>query len=299
MKHQTPAVLRRARFLSVATISLTLIGAQEALARWSYRRTLPPSQRFHTDEATAWTPLWRETLTPLHGLTFFGRRGRDRMPRGDGTAVVLVHGFLTKGYYLEPLRRWLRAIGYDARIADIGFNADCFAVLADRLLADVAAARAESGRAVHLIGHSLGGALARAAAVRAPDAVASLAVLGAPVRGLRLHPALRLAAQAVRTAIHRRRGPTVPLTCATYACPCDAVQAIGAEMPDGVPYLTVTTQDDGVADWRYAVDLLATRVVAVRGTHFGLVFHRAVYEALAEHLAAARTAPAALSRRQE
>ena len=89
----------------------------------------------------------------------------------------------------------------------------------------------------------------------------------------------------------------MPLTCATYACSCESVR-LGAEMPDAVPYLTVTTQDDGVADWRYAVDLLATRVMAVRGTHFGLVFHRSVYEAVAEHLAGARAARAALSRQQ-
>jgi pimeloyl-ACP methyl ester carboxylesterase len=295
MKHHPTLPLRRARsWRRAAALGLALIGAQEMLTRWYYRHAPPPT-RFHTDERTAWTPAWREALTPLHFLTLAFLPPVARLPRGDGAPVLLVAGFLTKGRYLERLRRWLERLGYDARIADIGWNADCFAVLTDRLLAEIAHARVERGVPVHLIGHSLGGALARAATVRAPDTIASLAVLGAPVRGLRLHPSIRLAAAAVRVAI-RHRQLHVPDTCATYACPCETVQAMGAEMPDGVPYLTVATEDDGVADWRYALDPLATRVVAVRGSHLGLVFNRAVYQALAEHLAAARRTARAAAR---
>jgi hypothetical protein len=55
-----------------------------------------------------------------------------------------------------------------------------------------------------------------------------------------------------------------------------------------MPYLAIATEGDGVADWRYALDPLATRVVAVRGSHVGLMFDGAVYDALAAHLAMAR-----------
>ena len=208
------------------------------------------------------------------------------LPRGDGAPVLLVPGFLTTGFYLEPLRRRLAGLGYDARIAQIGFNADCYAVLADRLLVATARLRAERRTAVHLVGHSLGGVLARAATVRAPDSVASLAVLGAPVRGLRLHPVLRLAAAAVRLTIHRRR-PYLPAACATYRCPCETVHAIGSTVPEWLPYLAVAAEEDGMADWRYALDPMATRVFAVRGSHLGLVSNQAVDRVLAEHLAAA------------
>ena len=296
MRHDLTVRHRRTRWWRrTAAVGLALVAAQELLARWYYRQTPPPTGRFHTDERTAWTPAWREMLTPAQLLTLALLPRGSELPRGDGAPVLLVAGFLTKGGYLELLRRWLGTLDYDARIADIGWNADCFAALTDRLLAEVARTRAERGMSVHLIGHSLGGSLARAASVRAPDSVASLAVLGTPVRGLRLHPSLRLAAATVRAAIHRRR-PDVPVTCATYGCPCETVRAIGAEMPDGIPYLAVSTQDDGVADWRYALDPLATRVVAVRGSHVGLVFSRAVYQALAEHLAGARATSRATAR---
>jgi triacylglycerol lipase len=265
---------------------------QEVAARAYYRRTRPPDQRFVSDERTAWTPAWREASFPIEWTRAALRAPRlDGFPRGDGAPVILVPGFLMSGAYLAPLRRWVAALGYEVRVADIGVNADCFEAVTNRILHDVEAARRHTGRRVHLVGHSLGGALARAAAVREPEGIASISLLGAPVRGLRLHPGLRAAAALVRTAIHRER--VVPAACATFACPCVTVRALAAEPPREVPMLTVATEDDGVADWRYSIDPLATRALAVRGSHLGLVVNPAVHEALAHHLAGARARAAA------
>jgi triacylglycerol lipase len=272
-------------------ITAGAIAAQELAAWWYYRRTPPPATRFSEEERTAWTPAWRELLTPLEWLALQRSGQSDALPRGDGAPVILIPGFLMTGAYLEPMRRWLTALGYDARVASVGVNADCFAVVADRVLQDVEAARGRHGRRVHLIGHSLGGVLARATGVRAPHAVASVAMMGSPVRGLRLHPSLRAGAAAVRTLVRRSRA--VPAECMTFACSCDVVRAIGAEPPDEVAMLAIAAQGDGVTDWRYCIDALATRTATVRGSHMGLVFNRAVYEALAGHLAAAREHAAA------
>lgn len=269
-----------------------LAAVQELGARLYYRRTEPPVPRFVEDERTAWTPAWREALAPFEWLAASARsRTPAGVPRGVGDPVLLVPGFLMTSHYLAPLARWLGALGYAARAADVGWNADCFDAVANDLLADVRATHQRTGRRVHLVGHSLGGALARAAAVRAPDAIASVATLGAPLRGLRLNPGLRAAAAVVRAGIHRRRD--VPDACATFACPCDTVRALATEPPPRVPLLTLATRDDGVADWRYALDPLATRTATVRGSHTGLVFNLAVYEALARHLADARARAAA------
>jgi pimeloyl-ACP methyl ester carboxylesterase len=288
----TPRRARAGATWKLAGALAIAVVAQELAARAYFRRTPPPEERFVTDERTAWTPAWREWLFPVELARGLLRTPRsDSVVRGDGAPVILVPGFLMSGAYLGPMRRWLQSIGYDARVADIGVNADCFEATTNRILHDVDTARRRAGRRVHLVGHSLGGALAKAAAGRRPDAIASIVLLGAPVRGLRLHPALRVAAAIVRARIHRDR--VVPATCATFACSCETVRALAAEPPRDLPVLTIATEDDGVADWRYSIDPLATRAFAVRGSHLGLVVNPAVYEALAQHLAGARARAAA------
>jgi pimeloyl-ACP methyl ester carboxylesterase len=151
-------------------------------------------------------------------------------------------------------------------------------------------------RAVHLVGHSLGGVLAHAASVRAPAPVASVATLGSPVRGLRLHPLLRVAATAMRAGIRLSRGRSVPPTCGTFASPSETVRAVAVDPPADIPYVTIATRNDGVADWRYAVGRRVEDVVVVGSSHTGLVFSRAVDRVLARHFAAAAAGRAMASR---
>jgi triacylglycerol lipase len=283
---------RGAGWITPATVALS-VAVQELVARAYYRVTPGPSRAFHEEEKTAWTAAWRELWLPVEHLALHRSatyRG-EGVPRGDGAPVILVHGFLMTGGYLATLRGWLERIGYRARVAAIGWNADCFAVHTDRLIAAVRDARAEDDRAVHVIGHSLGGVLARAAAGREPELVASVATLASPFRGLAMHPMLRLANKAVRAGIQTRRGPGVEPECHTFACPCPTVRALAASLPADLPQLAIVTRADGMADWRYCIDPPTTRVVEVAASHFGLVFNATVYERLARHLAAA-TVPA-------
>ena len=90
------------------------------------------------------------------------------VPRGDGSAVVLVPGFLASDWYLFEIHAWLARIGYRPELSRVGRNADCLDVIAERLFVTIEAARAATGRPVHLIGHSLGGMLARSRRRGAP-----------------------------------------------------------------------------------------------------------------------------------
>ncbi len=275
------------------TAALVAAGAARLYATRRYFRTEPgPSAFMHEDLKTAWTPGWRETLAPAQWLRLQRSavyRG-DGVPRGDGAAVLLVQGFLTRPGYLATLRGWLTRLGYRGRIADIGWNADCLDALADQIIAQAARARREREGRVHLVGHSLGGVLARAVAARVPELVASVATLATPFRGLRLHPSARLSNVVVRAAVHWRRDPTVFPECMTFACQCATVRALAAPLPSSVPQLAVVVPGDGVADWRYEADPQSMRVVAVPGSHVGVVFEPAAYEALARHLASAHAA---------
>jgi pimeloyl-ACP methyl ester carboxylesterase len=279
--------LRRAWWAVGAT---ALAAAGRAYATRRYFTTTPPPTTFvHEDVRTAWTPAWRELLTGIQWLRL--RQSAvyrvEGVPRGDGSPVLLVHGFLSRHFYLDAMRAWLERLGYRARIANLGWNADCYDVLARRVRADADdAARAVQGR-VHLVGHSLGGVLARAVAAQAPEMVGSITTLATPFRGLRFHPGLRLSHRLVRSRVLRDRGASVFPECMTFACQCATVRALAAPLPATVPQLAVVPHDDGLIDFRYEADRATTRVLDVPGSHMGVVFEPVVYEALAHHLASA------------
>ena len=275
----------KARFV-LAGLAAASAAVQELAARWHYGRTRGPDEFRHETDRAAWTPAWHEAFVPAEWTALrLSRVYRgDGVPRGNGAPVVLVHGFLTRGDYLGELRGWLERIGYRARIAPIGWNTDCPDVLTNRLLEVVGATRNEMGRPVHLVGHSLGGVLARAAAARGRDAVASVATLSSPFRGISVHPALNLAAGIVRDRIQRERGDSVRPECLTFACGCPTVRAVDRPLPADLPQLAIVTRYDGLVDWRYCLDEATTRVVHVAASHIGLVFNPAAYEALAAHL---------------
>jgi triacylglycerol lipase len=271
------------------TLPAAAIAAYVYATRRYFRISPGPTEPVHEDLRTAWTPMWRELLTPAQWLRLRCAaiyRG-DGVPRGDGSPVLLVHGFLTWGLYLGTMRAWLERLGYHARIAHIGLNADCYDVLADRLRAETERFAGPPRRRVHLVGHSLGGVLVRAVAAHVPELVASVTYLATPLRGLRVHPGLRLSNLAVRSAVRRRRDHSVFPECMTFGCQCAAVRALTTPLPSRVPQLAVVARGDGLADWRYEMDPETSRVLEVRSSHFGVVFEPAVYEALARHLTAA------------
>jgi len=243
---------------------------------------------FDTEERPASVPLWREALV---GLDWLALRASPvyygcGVTRGDGAPVVVVPGFLGSDWYLLEMYYWLGRIGYRPHLSRIGRNADCLDLLLDRLLGTVEEARASTGRPVHLIGHSLGGMLSRAAAVRRPDRIASVITLGSPFRGIRPHPLVMQATTAVRRRIRNRGGNASQPGCFTPACACDAVSALRVPLPPSVPQVAVYTKTDGIVDWRVCVNDDPTADVEVSGTHVGLAFNPRVYSIIAERLGA-------------
>src|SRR3989304_220974 len=159
-----------------------------------------PLQRTRQGDAGGETPfIWREALWGLDWLSlrlspiYLG----IGVPHGDGSPVVLVPGFLTTDAYLVEMYFWLRRIGYSPYLSGIGVNPDCTQPLTARLEKPAEAAHAETGKPVRIIGHSLGGLLARRLSLRRPDIVSQLISLGAPIQSLEAHPAIMAAARVV------------------------------------------------------------------------------------------------------
>jgi triacylglycerol lipase len=240
------------------------------------------------DFQPASVPIWREALVGLDWValrTSSVYRGLG-IPHGDGAPVILIPGFLGADPYLAELYGWLKRIGYQPYMSGIGQNADCPNVLAQRLYATVDHAYRDTGRKVDLIGHSLGGVIARVAAVRYPRRVAKVVTLGSPVNAMRTHPIVLTAARFVRGRVQWRRRSQVESNCYTGRCECSFIDHVRQEIPRSVKHASIYTKSDGIVDWRSCLEENGSTNIEVRGTHIGLAFNPEVFRNVADLLAA-------------
>ncbi len=208
------------------------------------------------------------------------------VPHGDGEAVILIPGFLGTDSYLGGMFSWLRTIGYRSYFSGIGWNAECPNLLIrKRLNETVRRAYSATGRKVHLVGHSLGGIIARSVAGQRPDEIASVTTLGSPFRGPVAHANVLRAHEAIRNRILREHAGHILPGCYTEDCTCEFIASLKGKFPASVAQTAIYTKNDGIVDWRFCVtgDPEIDREVA--GTHVGLVFNPAVYRLLAGRLA--------------
>jgi hypothetical protein len=233
-------------------------------------------------------PIWQELLAGVElaflriSPVFWGYG----VPRGDGSAVVLVPGFLANDLYLAQLHSWLNRIGYRPYYSGIKLNAECPNILIRRHVNEVVEEAYEStGRKVHLIGHSLGGTMARSVASQMPDRIASVITLSAPIRGLAGHSAVLRTAEAIRQQILERHGDGVLPDCYTGACTCAFLASLNEKLPKSVRQTAIYTKSDGLLDWHVCRTGKAEIDFEVSATHIGLAFNPLVYSILAQRLA--------------
>ncbi len=250
-----------------------------------------PSQPFREDCTEADIPIWKEALFAadlllLHSSpTYYG----FGIPRGDGSAVVVIPGFLGTDAYLSQLHTWLSRIGYRPYFSGIGLNAECPNLLIEsRLDGLLTRAFEETGRKLHLIGHSLGGIIARSAAAQNPSMISSVITLASPFRGTVAHRSVLQAANAVRKRIIKEHGDGVLPGCYTGKCTCNFLDSLRHELPESVLETAIYTRSDGIVDWRYCRTDNPSADFEVPGTHIGLVFNSSVYRVIGNRLALAQ-----------
>jgi triacylglycerol lipase len=240
------------------------------------------------ESAVSHLPIWQEALVGievllLHAAPVYYGFG---VPRGDDSGVVLIPGFLGSDIYLVEIYAWLRRMGYRPYFSGIGLNADCPNLLIrHRLNATIDKACQETGGRVHLLGHSLGGLLARSVAAARTSEVASVLTLGAPFRGTILHPGVEEAVEAVRRQILFNHGKSVLPDCYTAQCSCSFLNSLRTDLPASVRETAVYSRTDGFVDWRYCSTGNPDNDFEVTGTHIGLVFNPTVYRIIALRLA--------------
>lgn len=232
-------------------------------------------------------PIWFESLVGvdwalLHLSPVYYGLG---VPPGDGAPAIVVPGFLGSDIYLYELFFWLGRIGYQPYFSRIGWNADCLNTLNDKLIETIRRAHEETGRKVHLIGHSLGGVLSRSAAVQNTGLVESVTTLGSPFRGVRSHPGILEISERIRKRIFKREDKTEYPHCYTAHCDCITVTSLHDGLPKALRQTAIYTKSDGIVHWRNCLSRTDANNFEVTGTHIGLVYNFQVYKLIAERLA--------------
>ena len=247
-------------------------------------------------DISPWTEaLFAAEVLLLHATPVYYGFG---VPRGDGSAVVIIPGFLGTDLYLMELHAWLGRIGYRPYFSGIGINAECPNLLIQRHLNEtIKKALAETGRRIHLVGHSLGGVIARSVAGQRPQDVASVTTLAAPIRGTVTSRTVLHATEAIRQRILQEHGQRVLPDCYTGRCTCNFIDSLKREVPDSMVETAIYTRQDGIVDWRYCMTRNPEVDFEVPGTHIGMAFNPLAYTIVAERLALARSfEPAAVNR---
>lgn len=232
-------------------------------------------------------PIWRETLAGMDWLAlrsspvYYGLG----ISRGDGaSAAILIPGFMGTDVYLTELYLWLWRVGYKPYWSGVRWNAHCLEKLGREVIKSVERARAETNRPVHLIGHSLGGMIARSIAAQCgSEKIASVITLGSPFRGVSSHPLVRHLTEQVRLRILRENQHEHP-ECYTGHCGCPTISVARSPLPETILQTAVYTKTDGIVDWRMCVNDDASTNYEVSGTHVGLAFNPQVYKIVAERL---------------
>lgn len=234
------------------------------------------------------TPLWRESM---FGFDWLALRSSPvyygcGIQRGNGEPVVVVPGFMASDSSLVELHSWLSRVGYRPYFSRIGRNADCPNHISSVLLETVERAYADTGQRVRIIGHSLGGMLARSVALDHPGLVSQVISMGSPFRDtVRAHPAIIATTDSLRRGNGAGIGRNIKPSCFSGHCTCNFVKNMIAPEAYAVRHSAIYSRYDGVVDWHSCMEDDPDLNDEVNCTHLGMAFHPGVYRALARRLA--------------
>lgn len=198
--------------------------------------------------------------------------------------ALLVPGFLAGDSSLVALRGWLRRRGSPTAAAGIWLNVDCGEQAVRRLEVRLRDFAERTGRRVVVVGQSRGGELARVLAVRNPDTVSTLVMLGSPVLDpLSVGaPVMRAVRSVARLGDFGVRG-VFSTECADGDCCAAFRDDLQAPLEPDVRAVSIYSRSDGIVSWRACLDPSAQHV-EVDSSHCGMSVNRGVYRVLTEIL---------------
>jgi triacylglycerol lipase len=204
------------------------------------------------------------------------RRARCGSPYAGGSSdrgsdpVVLVPGFLAGDGTLRLMAGVLRREGFRTYRSHIHANVGCTLTAAAQLETRLEAIALRRGSRVRIVGHSLGGMLARGLAVRRPDLVSGIVTLGSPMLAPGAHHRTLTASVDVLVRLSRAGVPgLMSEDCVGGGCARQSFDESRRPVPPGVGFTSIWSRRDGIVDWRACLDPLAESI-EVTTSHIGM-----------------------------
>jgi pimeloyl-ACP methyl ester carboxylesterase len=191
-------------------------------------------------------------------------------PRRDEEPVLLVPGFMAGDGSLALMRRALQQQGLRTYRSHIRANVGCTIDVAAQMEMRLESIAQRRGSRVRIVGHSLGGMLARGVAARRPDLVSGLVTMGSPMLAPGAHH-VSLSASVAMLVRLSRAGLTGVMSedCVAGTCARQSFEDGRAPLDDSVAFTAIYSKRDGIVDWRACIDPLATPL-EVRASHLGM-----------------------------
>jgi pimeloyl-ACP methyl ester carboxylesterase len=190
---------------------------------------------------------------------------QEDAPRGDGHPVLVLPGLLYGDSHTALLRAHLARCGFAVSGWGSGINTGHWEALDTVVLPALERLHAEHGRRVSLVGASMGGLFARAAAAAQP---------------LRVRRVITLASAAQPPS---RANHVWPLYQAMTGQPAETMVV----PPPPVPSTSIFSRSDGLSDWvpNLQPEGRLADNVEVESSHLGMLWHPGVLRLVAQRLA--------------
>lgn len=222
-----------------------------------------------------WTRRARELTWPIEAAALVTLRPLLHLVgRGDQHPVLVLPGFTASDASTVPLRQLLRAQGYWVHGWGLGRNVGPTTLVVGGVRRRLEEVADRHGRAVSLIGWSLGGIYARALARQSPELVRQVITLGSPYR---MREGDRSAASGTWDRLAHLHDAEFPMR-----------RTPEEDRPKlTVPATSIYSRRDGVVRWQFCIDEVGAIAenVEVRGSHVGLGVNPAVALVILDRLA--------------
>jgi len=225
--------------------------------------------------------LIRRTRADRRARALLPYAGTHRVPAHD--PVILVPGFMAGDATLKAMAMFLRHQGFRTYRSQIHVNVGCTREAADRLEQRIETIATRRNRKVTIVGHSLGGMLARGLASRRPDLVEGIVSMGSPVLAPgAIHRVLAWDAEMLSRLTRAGFRGMMSSDCFGGECARLSFEESQVPVDPEVAFTAIYSKRDGIVDWRACLDPSAQHV-EVRTSHVGM----AVDPVVMDHVLAA------------